>query len=91
MITLDMAVLMTSSLPILTHDSVMYGQMSYLRVERTFKMYSESTKQIFVAVDKTTNLNQETKEIINTHRKLLLSPGGNELFGWYWGAPKETK
>lgn len=91
MITLDMAILLSSPLPVLTHDSIMYGNMSYKRVERTFNLYNNSDKQIFVAVDKATNLNPETRKIIDTHRRLLLSTNGNELFGWYWGAPKEVK
>ena len=89
MITLDMAILSITPLPIITHDSLMFVQMSYPRVERTFKLYSEvANKQIFVAVDRTTNLNDEAKRIIDSHRRLYLSPGGNELFGWYWGKPK---
>lgn len=91
MITLDMAVLQLSSLPVLAHDSLMFVQMSYPRVERTFKLYNQmSNKQIFVAVDRTTNLNDEAREIIKSHTKLYLSPDGNELFGWYWGKPKEV-
>ncbi len=91
MITLDMAILQLTSLPIIAHDSLMFVQMSYPRVERTFKLYNQITnKQIFVAVDRTTNLNDEAKQIIELHRKLYLSPGGNELFGWYWGKPKEV-
>lgn len=89
MITLDMAILSITPLPIITHDSLMFVQMSYPRVERTFKLYSEvENKQIFVAVDRTTNLNDEAKRIIDSHRRLYLSPEGNELFGWYWGKPK---
>lgn len=89
MITLDMAILLITPLPIITHDSLMFVQMSYPRVERTFKLYSEvANKQIFVAVDRTTNLNDEAKRIIDSHRRLYLSPEGNELFGWYWGKPK---
>ena len=89
MITLDMAILSITPLPIITHDSLMFVQMSYPRVERTFKLYSEvNNKQIFVAVDRTTNLNDEAKRIIDSHRRLYLSPEGNELFGWYWGKPK---
>ena len=89
MITLDMAILSITPLPIITHDSLMFVQMSYPRVERTFKLYSEVVnKQIFVAVDRTTNLNDEAKRIIDSHRRLYLSPEGNELFGWYWGKPK---
>ncbi len=91
MITLDMAVLQLSSLPVIAHDSLMFVQMSYPRVERTFKLYNQiSNKQIFVAVDRTTNLNDEAREIIKSHTKLYLSPDGNELFGWYWGKPKEV-
>jgi len=43
------------------------------------------------AFDKTTNLNEEARKIIEENRVLLLSPNGNELFGWYWGKPKESK
>ena len=92
MITLDTAVLTTTSLPIIAHDSIMFVNMSYERVQRTLKLYNDiANKQIFIAVDRTTTLDQESRDIINKHRRLLLSPGGNELFGWYWGKPKEDK
>lgn len=90
MITLDTAVLTTTSLPIIAHDSIMFVNMSYNRVQRTLKLYNDIiNKQIFIAVDRTTTLDQESRDIINKHRRLLLSPDGNELFGWYWGKPKE--
>ena len=79
-----------TDLPLLIHDSVMYGQMSYKRVENTMRLYTTFEKQIFIAVDKTTNLNEETRRIITENRVLLLAPNGNELFGWYWGKPKEA-
>ena len=91
MLTLDLAILSITDLPVLIHDSVMYGQMSYKRVENTMKIYKTFYKQIFIAVDKTTNLNEEARKIIEENRVLLLSPNGNELFGWYWGKPKESK
>lgn len=91
MLTLDLAILSITDLPVLIHDSVMYGQMSYKRVENTMKLYKTFTKQIFIAVDKTTNLNDEARKIITDNRVLLLAPNGNELFGWYWGKPKEIK
>lgn len=91
MITLDTAILTTSSLPVIIHDSIMFVHMSYERVERTLTLYSEITsKQIFIAVDRTTPLNQEANTIINSHRRILLSPNGNELFGWYWGKSKNN-
>ena len=88
-LTLDLAMLSITHLPVLIHDSVMYGHMSYKRVEYTMRLYTTFQKQIFIAVDKTTNLNEETRQIINDNRVLLLAPNGNELFGWYWGKPKE--
>lgn len=89
-LTLDLAILSITDLPVLIHDSVMYGQMSYKRVENTMRLYTTFEKQIFIAVDKTTNLNEETRRIITKNRVLLLAPNGNELFGWYWGKPKEA-
>lgn len=89
-LTLDLAILSITDLPVLIHDSVMYGQMSYKRVENTMRLYTTFEKQIFIAVDKTTNLNEETRRIITENRVLLLAPNGNELFGWYWGKPKEA-
>ena len=89
-LTLDLAILSITALPTLIHDSVMYGQMSYKRVENTMRLYTTFQKQIFIAVDKTTNLNEETRRIITDNRILLLAPHGNELFGWYWGKPKEA-
>lgn len=89
MITLDASVLLTSCLPVLTHDSLMFVQMSYERVEKTFELYSQQdAKQIFVAVDRTTNLSDEAKKTIADHRILTLAPKGNQLFGWYWGNKK---
>ncbi len=89
-LTLDLAILSITDLPALIHDSVMFGQMSYKRVENTMRLYTTFQKQIFIAVDKTTNLNEETRRIITENRVLLLAPNGNELFGWYWGKPKEA-
>ena len=92
LITFDTAVLTTTPLPVLAHDSIMFVQMSNERVERTLKLYNQiNTKQIFIAVDKTINLNQEAQKIIDEHRRITLSPEGNELFGWYWGKPREDK
>ena len=83
-LTLDLAILSITDLPLLIHDSVMYGQMSYKRVENTMRLYTTFEKQIFIAVDKTTNLNEETRRIITENRVLLLALTETNCSVWYW-------
>lgn len=64
---------MLTSLPLIVHDSVMFISMENERVEKTFSLYIQSGKQVFVAVNRTTNLNEVTRNIITSNRVLLLS------------------
>lgn len=89
MIIFDLSVLLLTSLPLVVHDSVMFVSMENERVEKTFTLYQQSGKQVFVAVDRTTNLNDETRALIRNNRVLLLSPNGNELFGRAWNKQQE--
>lgn len=73
MIIFDLSVLMLTSLPLIVHDSVMFISMENERVEKTFSLYIQSGKQVFVAVNRTTNLNEVTRNIITSNRVLLLS------------------
>ena len=43
-LTLDLAILSITDLPVLIHDSVMYSQMSYKRVENTMRLYTSFVK-----------------------------------------------
>lgn len=88
MIIFDLSVLQLTSLPIVVHDSIMFVSMENERVENTFALYEQSGKQVFVAIDRTTNLNDGAKNIIKKNRVLLLSPNGNELFGRAWNKQK---
>lgn len=89
MIIFDLSVLLLTSLPLVVHDSVMFVSMENERVEKTFSLYQQSGKQVFVAVDRTTHLNETTRDIIKSNRVLLLSPNGNELFGRAWNRQQE--
>lgn len=88
MIIFDLSVLQLTSLPMVVHDSIMFVSMENERVENTFALYEQSGKQVFVAIDRTTNLNEGAKNIIKKNRVLLLSPNGNELFGRAWNKQK---
>ena len=89
MIVLDLAILYLTVLPVLVHDSFLYTNLSNERIEKIFDLYVQSNKQIFVAVDKTVQLNRETETLIREHTILELGPNGNELFGWSWNVRRE--
>lgn len=82
LILFDLAVLQSSNLPFLIHDSVLLLQIENEVVERILDYYSKSKKQIFIAFDKTAT--EKAREILNKAEVLHLTRGGNELFGRAW-------
>lgn len=82
LILFDLAVLQTNNLPFLVHDSVLLLQIENEVVERILDYYSKSSKQIFIAFDKTAT--PKAMEILKKAEVLHLTRGGNELFGRAW-------
>lgn len=82
LILFDLAVLQSSNLPFLVHDSVLLLQIENEVVERILDYYSKSEKQIFIAFDKTAT--EKAMEILKKAEVLHLTRGGNELFGRAW-------
>ena len=82
LILFDLAVLQSSNLPFLVHDSVLLLQIENDVVERILDYYSKSEKQIFIAFDKTAT--EKAMEILKKAEVLHLTRGGNELFGRAW-------
>ena len=82
LILFDLAVLQSSDLPFLVHDSVLLLQIENEVVERILDYYSKSPKQIFIAFDKTAT--PKAMEILKKAEVLHLTRGGNELFGRAW-------
>ena len=82
LILFDLAVLQSSDLPFLVHDSVLLLQIENEVVERILDYYSKSPKQIFIAFDKTAT--PKAIEILKKAEVLHLTRGGNELFGRAW-------
>lgn len=82
LILFDLAVLQSSNLPFLVHDSVLLLQIENEVVERILDYYSKSEKQIFIAFDKTAT--EKAMEILKKAEVLHLTRGGNEFFGRAW-------
>lgn len=82
LVVMDIATLLTTSLPILIHDSVVLKQISNESIEKIFEIYDNLEKQVFISIDKDTSYTDETVKIIRKDEVLKLSSGGNELYGF---------
>ena len=90
LILFDLAVLQSSNIPFLVHDSVLLLQIENEVVEKIIEFYSEQTnKQIFIAFDKTAT--PHAMELLEKAKILHLSRGGNELFGRAWNRGKNKR
>lgn len=86
LILFDLSVLSLTDVPALAHDSVTIKNVDDDITANIYKTYiSFKNKQIFTVIDKvTSNENTLLKTIVDEHRVLHLSSGGNELFGRSW-------
>lgn len=93
MILLDIALLCSTKLPFIIHDSVLLPNIENEVIDKILVLYKkyadELGKQIFIAVDKITT--KKSLEILEKTRILHLSRGGNELFGKAWNRKKEPE
>ena len=60
LVVMDIATLLTTSFPILIHDSVVLKQISNESIEKTFDIYDNLEKQVFISIDKDTSYTDET-------------------------------
>lgn len=84
----DLTILQLTCLPILIHDSIILKQISDEAIERILLLYSESKKQIFIALDKQQSYTSAAYNLLMDNCVLELSTG-NELFGKAWGGINE--
>ena len=84
LIVFDLAVLETSQLPVLIHDSFLFKNLSIDLMQNILLQYTNKKKQIFIALDELNRYNEDTKKIILEKKVLVLSK--NEcLFKKSWG------
>lgn len=90
MILLDIALLRSTKLPFIIHDSLMFANVEREVVERVLALYAQqSEKQVFIAFDRV--VSEPYRKLVEEAQVLYLSRGGNELFGKAWNRKKETE
>ena len=90
LILFDLAVLQSSNLPFIVHDSVLLLQIENEVLEKLLLLYSQQTqKQVFISFDKVST--PEEERLLEKAQVLHLSRGGNELFGRSWNRKQKKQ
>lgn len=84
LVVFDLAMLQLTDLPALVHDSVILKQIADEPLERIIELYSDTPKQVFIALDKKGSYTDRTQKKLESSTIINLSDGGNELFGRSW-------
>lgn len=91
-ITFDLANMAVAPVPFVVHDSVLLKNIErpvFTEIIKEYVAQTDKGKQVFMAYDTLDSYGEKTRQLVEEHAVLELSPGGNELFGWAWN--KETK
>lgn len=81
LILFDMTILEQSKLPLLIHDTTIMSDIDANRRQDIIKIYSFSSKQIFVSIDNCEDYNGEIKDIVDKYKIVTLGPNENRIFG----------
>lgn len=90
MIIYDLAVLFTTALPAIAHDSLILKNISDGAIDGIMKIYEKSEKQIFIAFDKQAAYTADTQAILERNCVLRLSDGNCELYGRPWNKEEQN-
>lgn len=91
LVTFDLAILNTTNLPAVIHDTVILKHIDDETLEKLIKLYTKTQKQVFIAFDRDTTYSTEMQTILRSSRVIKLSSNGNELFGRAWNEVKEEE
>lgn len=89
MIVYDLAVLFTTALPALAHDSLLFKNLEKDVEDGIVRIYTSTSKQIFSAYDKQDDCRPETKRLLESNTVLKLSDNGHELYGRAWNKEEQ--
>ena len=84
MIVYDLAVLFTTALPALAHDSLIFKNLEKDVEDGIMKIYASTSKQVFIAYDKQGDCRLETQKLLEDNCVLRLSDNNCELYGRAW-------
>ena len=84
MIVYDLAVLFSTVLPAMAHDSLLFKNLGKDVENGIMHIYTSTKKQIFIAYDKQADCRPETQKILIDNCVLKLSDNNSELYGRSW-------
>lgn len=84
MIVYDLAVLLCTALPVLTHDSLLFKYLEKDVEDGLIRIYDSTDKQVFIAYDKQGDCRPETGERLERNACIRLSTDGCELYARSW-------
>lgn len=89
MIVYDLAVLFTTALPALAHDSLVFKNLEKDVEDGIMKIYASTPKQIFIAYDKQGDCRPKTRKLLYENCVLQLSDNNCELYGRSWNKEEQ--
>lgn len=89
MIVYDLAVLFTTALPAIAHDSLLFKNLGKDVEDGIVRIYNSTDKQVFIAYDKQADCRPETQKILEAKCVLKLSDNGQELYGRSWDSEEQ--
>lgn len=89
LISFDLAMLETTLLPAVAHDSMLVQPIEDQAFDGIAQVYARQEKQVFLAIDKISRYSKETQQILTKSAFIHLEPG-RELFGRSWSKKKRT-
>ncbi len=84
LIVFDLAMLELTCLPVIAHDSILLKQIEDEAIEEIVNIYSNTPKQIFIAIDKEGSYTPKTRDILENTKIIQVGPGEGALFGRTW-------
>lgn len=90
MIVYDLAVLFTTALPAMAHDSLVFKNLGKDVEDGIMRIYTSTQKQIFIAYDKQRDCHLETQQILYDNCVLQLSDNNCELYGRSWNKEEQN-
>lgn len=89
LVSFDLALLETTKLPAIAHDTVLVQPIEDEAFEGIVRAYQRQSKQVFLAIDNIGRYDDETQAILTKTRFVHLEPG-RELFGRSWSKKKKA-
>ncbi len=83
-IVFDLAILNITNIPIIVHDSILLKHIENEAIEKIMELYTKTSKQIFIAIDKKSSYTEKTAKIIEENNIINLNSGSEALFGYTW-------